>query len=90
MVQARGTWRGGRARVERAIRSAPFSARRGARARAARGGAGFAAETAAARPSPPADEFDAFVPGETQTVAVRDVVVGAGGDAEARARSTTS
>ena len=32
--------------------------------------------------APPADEFDAFVPGETQTVAVRDVVVGAGGDAE--------
>ena len=64
-------------------RSAPLLSPRGAaRARAARGGAGFAAETAAARPSPPADEFDAFVPGETQTVAVRDVVVGAGGDAE--------
>ena len=49
------------------------------------------ARRAAARASPrrrrqrgvaPADEFDAFVPGETQTVAVRDVVVGAGGDAE--------
>ena len=61
-------------------RSAPRSAPRGAAlARAASGGAGFGAKRiATSKPprAPPADEFDAFVPGETQTVAVRDVVVG--------------
>ena len=64
--------------MERAIRPAIGSARRARRARGERRRGASARNGSRRRPprAPPADEFDALVPGETQTVAVRDVVVG--------------